>query len=270
MPLDDHLLLQYAAEKPDDMAALLTSHDLAELATLVEGLPLATAAGLMGCLSSWQLTGLLRKLDPGLVGRLLLVAQGNDAVTLASHLHESRYPAVLDTVPPRQRRTLYELLEFPMHSVASLVTKEFIRVSETTVCGDFCEQLSANNDTTPRTVLVVDDEGKYRGMLSLQAVIARKNRPLPAGEVADPVEALNGFTNVRTALSARQWMQHPELPVVDGRHRVIGVVSRATVTRVAGEASALAFNLEQVFSELANAYLDVCARMLESILGKPK
>lgn len=270
MQLDDHLLLQFAAEKPEEMAALLTSHELPELAALIESLPLATAAGLMACLSSWQLTGLLRTLEPALVGRLLLIAQGNDAITLASHLQESRYSVVLATVPPRQRRPLYELLEFPTHSVASLVTKEFIRVSETTICGDFCEQLSANTDTTPRTVLVVDDEGKYLGILSLQAVIARKNRPLRVGDIADSVEALNGFTNVRTALSARQWMQYSELPVVDGRHRVIGVVSRATVTRVAGDTDTVSFNLEQVFSELANAYLDVCARMLESILGKQK
>ena len=270
MSLDDQLLLQFAAEKPDEMAALLTGHELPELEALIERLPLATAAGLMACLSSWQLTGLLRTLDPALVGRLLLVAQGNDAVALVSHLQESRYPAVLETVPARQRRALYELLEFPTHSVASLVTKDFIRVSRATNCGDFCEQLSANKDTSPRTVLVVDDEGKYLGLLSLQAVIARKNRHLPVGEVADSVEALNGFTNVRTALSARQWIQYSELPVVDGRHRVIGVVSRATVTRVAGDSSTVSFNLEQVFAELANAYLDVCARMLESILGKQK
>ena len=97
MSLDDQLLLQFAAEKPDEMAALLTGHDLSELAALIESLPLATAAGLMACLSSWQLTGLLRTLDPELVGRLLLVAQGNEAVGLISHLHESRYSAVLDT-----------------------------------------------------------------------------------------------------------------------------------------------------------------------------
>ena len=51
---------------------------------------------------------------------------------------------------------------------------------------------------------------------------------------------------------------------------MIGVVSRATVIRVAGDANAASFDLERVFAELANAYLDVCARMLESILGKPK
>ena len=270
MPLDDPLLLQFAAEKPEEMAALLTSHELTELAELIESLPLATAASLMVCLSSWQLTGLLRTLDPELVGRLLLTAQGNEAVAMASHLHESRYPAVLDTVSARQRRPLYELLEFPTHSVASLVTKEFIRVPATTICSDFCEQLSANTDTTPRTVLVVDEEGRYQGMLGLQAVIARKNRPLPVGDIADHVEALNGFTNVRTSLSARQWMHYSQLPVVDGRQRVIGVVSRATVIRVAGDANAASFDLERVFAELANAYLDVCARMLESILGKPK
>lgn len=268
--LDDPLLLRFAADKPDEMAALLGSCDLSELSELIEGLPLVSAASLSVRLPSWQLNGLLGTLEPALIGQMLITAQSDEAVALASHLHESRYPAILEAVPAEQRRALNELLEFPSHSVATLATKDFIRVQENMTCGDFSEQLSSRADTDPLPVLVVDMQGKYRGMLNLQAAYARKNRVLPVGEVAIEVEALNGLTDAHNALSARQWMKHPELPVVDGRHRVLGVVSRPSLVRVAGNADSLEFDFEQVLAELATGYMDTCASVLDSVLGKRK
>jgi hypothetical protein len=107
-------------------------------------------------------------------------------------------------------------------------------------------------------------------MLNLQATYARKNRARSVGEVATAVEALQGLTDARTALSARQWMRYPELPVVDGRHRVLGVVSRPSLARVAGNADTLEFDFERVLAELATGYMDTCASVLDSVLGKRK
>lgn len=268
--LDDPLLQQFAVDRPDEMAALLAGSDLRELSDLIERLPVDRAACLAARLPSWQLTGLLGNLKPELIARLLQAAQADEAVALVSHLHESRYAGILEAVPPEERWLLNELLEFPSHSVASLVTTGFIRVVAETPCGVFCEQLSANTDTRPRPVLVVDKQGKYRGILSLRAAYARKNRMRSVGEVAIPVEPLNGITDATTALSARQWLKYPELPVVDARHRILGVVSRASLERVVGDVEPLEFNMERVLSELATGYLNTCASVLESLLGRSK
>lgn len=268
--LEDPLLLQFVADKPDEMAAWLGHCDLADLSDLIQDLPLDSAASLAARLPSWQLTGLMSTLDADFLAQLLTTARSDDAVALVSHINESRYPALLDAVSNERRRTLYELLEFPTHSVASLVSTGFIRVQDDTVCGTFSEQLSRSTDTRVRPVIVVDKQGKYRGILSLQAAYSRKNRSRPVGEVALAVAALNGLTDAATALSARQWMNYTVLPVVDGRHRVIGVVSRASLARVSGVSEALEFNFEKVVTELAAGYLETCAKVLESVLGKPK
>ncbi len=268
--LEDPLLLQFAADKPDEMAAWLGLCDLGDLSELIESLPLESAASLAARLPSWQLTGLMSTLDADILAQILTTARNDDAVALVSHISESRYPSLLEAVSTEQRRELYELLEFPTHSVASLVSTGFIRVQDDIACGAFSEQLSKSTDTSARPVIVVDKEGKYRGILSLQAAYARKNHSRSVGEVAFAVDALNGLTDAATALSARQWLNYTVLPVVDGRHRVLGVVSRAALARVAGVSETLDFNFEKVVTELAAGYIETCAKVLESVLGKSK
>ncbi len=267
--LDDPLVLEFAATRPEDAAALLVGRDLAELAELAANLPVPTAAGLLAHLPSWQLAGLLGILQPELIARMLVQAPGDEAAALCSHLHEARYRAVIDAAPRDHRATLYQMLEFPSHTLASMASNAFIRVPADNTCKVFCEQLSENADTSPLPVLVVDEAGQYLGMLNLRAAYARKNRGRAVGQVADRVEALSGLTDASTALGSRLWGEHAELPVVDKHQRILGVISRATLERVAVEDRPGEFSLEKVVSELATGYLNTCGRVLESLLGRP-
>ncbi len=267
--LDDPLVLEFTAARPEEVAVLLANRELGQLAPFVADLPAASAAALAARLPSWKLTGLLGVLDAALVGRLLVAAQADDAVALVSHRHESRYPGVLQTVPESERGPIYQLLEFPGHTLAALVSPDFIRVGADTLCRDFCEQLSNASDTRPRPVLVVDAQGRYQGMLRLRAAYARLNRARTVGQVADTLEPLSGLTDAATALRSRQWAEFAEMPVVDSRHRILGVVNRGMLERVAGESRPGEFSLEKVVTELAGGYLSTCGRVLESLLGRP-
>jgi Mg/Co/Ni transporter MgtE len=117
---------------------------------------------------------------------------------------------------------------------------------------------------------VVDGQGRYQGVLSLMTAYLRKNRPRTVGEIAIPLTPLNGRTDAAAALTARSWLQYTELPVVDERHRILGVVSRASLLRVVGEGTPREFTLERLFSELAGAYFNTCGMLLESVMGKPR
>ena len=88
------------------------------------------------------------------------------------------------------------------HSLAALASTGFIRVEAGTSCEEFARQLAANEDTQPRPVLVVDAQGRYQGMLSLQAAVSRKNRSRSVGEVSTTVEALSGMTSAESALKS--------------------------------------------------------------------
>jgi Mg/Co/Ni transporter MgtE len=264
----DPLLLEFARSRPDEFASVMANADLRQLAEVIESLPAASAAKVATRLPSWQLTGLLGALAPEPICRMLISAPMDDAVAIVSHLQESRYPAILEACPDSQRLSLRQLFDYPSHSLASMATTRFIRIGAGTTCGEFSRQLSYSGDTRPRPVLVVDEQGKYLGMLNLQVAFSLKNRAKPVEEVITHVEPLSGLTSAESALGSRLWTRYNELPVVDGRHRLLGVVSRATLQRVAGDSDASEFSTERLFSELATGYLSTCGRLLEAMLGK--
>ncbi len=266
----DPLLLQFARTRPDEMAGAMANADLREISDLIADLPADLAASVATRLPSWQLTGLLGSLEPESISAMLISAPSDVAVAIVSHLQESRYPTILEASPAGKRLSLRQLFDFPSHSLASMATTRFIRVAATTTCGEFSRQLSYSSDTRQRPVLVVDAQGRYLGMLNLQAAYSLKNRAKPVAEVAVQVEPLSGLTSAESALSSRLWTRYNELPVVDGRHRLLGVVSRAALQRVAGDATAVEFSTERLFSELAAGYLSTCGRLLEAMLGKTR
>lgn len=268
--MNDSLLLRFAADRPDYVAAQLADSDLRELAELIEELPDTTAARIAARLPSWQLSGLLAELNSASLARIIVAAATDEAVALIAHLHESRYDSLLAASPTDQKEALLRLLEFPAYSVAGLATTDFIRVSSDTPCHQFAEQLANNPGPQAGPVLVVDAKGKYLGMVDPLAVFASRNGARPVAEVATAVEPLNGRTEVAMALTSRQWAHHAELPVVDVHSRLLGVVSRAALERVAGDADPMTFSLETVLAELANSYLSLFGRMLESVLGRSR
>jgi len=264
----DPLLLAFAKTRPEELAGVLATADTRELAEFIGGLPENVAALLVTRLPSWQLTGLLGALEPDQISRMLTVAATDDAVAIVSHLQESRYPAILEACPDESRLALRQLFNYPTHSLASLATTRFIRVAAKTTCGEFSRQLSSTSDTRPRPILVVDDRGKYLGILSLQAVFSMKKRSKAVAEVTIHLEPLSGLTSAESALGSRLWNRYTELPVVDNRHRVLGVVSRAALQRIAGDDALAEFSTERLFSELAYGYFSTCGRLLESLLGR--
>ena len=163
----DPLLLEFAKSRPDEFALELSGAGLGDLSQLIASLPAAVAAPVSTRLPSWLLTGLLGSLEPEQVCDMLLSASNDDAVALVSHLHESHYRRVLEVCPDKSKLSLRQLFDFPSHSLASLATTQFIRVTATTTCGDFYQQLAYSGDTRARPILVVDEQGKYVGVLTL-------------------------------------------------------------------------------------------------------
>ncbi len=266
--LNDPLILHFARERPDELAGILSGANLNELVQLLSELPPETAATLSARLPSWQLNGLLGKLQPDIIKHILLRASTSDAVAIVSQLAEYRYPAILEVCDDSEKSRLRKLFDFPSHSLASLVIPQFISVEGNLSCEEFSRRLTQNDDTRPHPIFVVDGQGKYLGRLFAQAIFPIRNRKKPVSEVMTRVEALSGMTSAESALNSRLWTQYLDLAVVDSRHRLLGVVNRSLLQRVAGNHSRTEFSTERLFSELAIDYLNACSQLLESFLGK--
>lgn len=267
---EDALLAHFAANRPEEMASALSAADQVAVAGFIRDLPAGTDAMVAARLPSWQLTALLATLAPDTIGRMLLAASTDDAVAIVSHLSDSRYPALLEAAPEEQRAALRQLLEFPAHSIASLATTAFVRVSEQTRCRDFGRQLSEGSEPVAGPVVVVDGAGRYLGLVNAHALYRRRNAGRTLGDVAVSVAPLSGAADIATALDSRLWTNYPDLPVVDRQHRLLGVVNRAALLRVAGDREPAPYSVERLFADLAIGYLDTCSRVVESLLGRPR
>lgn len=265
---EDALLAHFAASRPQEMASALSVADPGAVADFIRDLPAGSDAMIAARLPSWQLTGLLSTLAPDTIGRMLLAASTDDAVAVVSHLSETRYPAILEAAPEQRRAELQQLLEFPAHSIASLATTSFVRVAAHTRCRDFGLQLSEGSEPVAGPVVVVDGAGRYLGMVNPHALYRRRNAGRTLAEVAVAVAPLNGAADIDTALGSRLWASQPELPVVDRQHRLLGVVNRAALLRVAGDREPAPYSVERLFADLAIGYLDTCGRVVESLLGR--
>jgi len=268
--LDDPLVLAFAARRPEELAAALADAGTADLADFITSLPRGTDARIAARLPSWQLGGLLSTLHPRAVCSMLLGAAIDDAVAIVAHLPQSAGPAVLAACPEQRRQWLRQLLEYPTHSIASLATTNFIRVAGDVRCASFAEQLAERSEASPEPILVVDAQGHYLGLLSPQTLFRRRNASRNTADIAVAVPPLNGETDAATAMQSRQWAQYTELPVIDRQRRVLGVVSRAALLRVVGDAQPPALTLERLFAELATNYFDTCSHLVETLLGRPR
>lgn len=267
-PQNDPFILHFAREKPDELVGILSGANTADIAQLLAELPAASAADLAARLPSWQLSSLLNKLSPEKIKELLIAASTSDAVSIVAQLPEFRYAAILDASDESEKSTLRRLFDFPSHSLASLAVPQFISVEAHLSCEEFSRRLTQNEDTRPYPIFVIDDQRKYLGRLFPQAIFPMNNRKKPVREVMTRVEALSGMTSAESALNSRLWTQYLDLAVVDSRHRLLGVVNRNLLQRVAGSHTRSKFSTERLFSELAIDYLNACSHLLESFLGR--
>ena len=264
----DLLLVDFASRHPREMANLLAGVETETLLTLVEQLPFSVAAQLCASLPSAELKRLLRGMSPGLVSSLLLAARHEQAIALVSHIPESAYSDILAATERRRRGAVTRLFDVPMRSVAALAVPEFMRVLADTRCEDIIKQLAGETPPFRLPILVVDEQGTFVGELDPADIIIAASGGAMARQVVRPLDPLNGRVSAEDALGAAEWEDHLQLPVVDAKHRLIGVVERDVLARHARTGDAPAFGLDALLIGMARWYLDFCSHTLRLLLSR--
>ncbi|MEX2489010.1 MAG: hypothetical protein WD356_05720, partial [Pseudomonadales bacterium] len=206
-----------------------------------------------------------------IIGKMLIDGEHTDVLTLVSHLHQSRYRKILDTVESEDRKRLTRLFEFPGKTLSSLASTNFLRVQADTLCEEVADDLIAGDETTDLPIFVVDRSTRFLGIVSTQSVISKNHGRKPVSRYMKAVEPLPASMHVSAALNATQWRTTPALPVVDSERNIIGAITQEELASVVKE-----FpddndpGLEDLFSELSARYLDLCANVVSMVFRNPK
>ena len=173
-----------------------------------------------------QLEFLRERSDEEVAG-LLARMESDDAADLLMGLDQDRRLPVLNLLPPAKQRKLRGLLGHNPQTAGGLMNPDFLSVTGRSTVEQALEMVR-RSDLPPeglQTVLVLDDEAKLAGSLSLGALIkadAHEALGALADEHAPTVSAEADVPEIARMMADFNLMS---LPVVDAEGRPIGVLA---------------------------------------------
>jgi magnesium transporter len=211
--LDLEEALPAFTELADEQVDVFPYLDLAVQKAIIDQLPAAQVSAILNALSS------------------------DDRTTLFSFFDEEELPQYLAFLNPENEITTHDLLEYPENSVAMLVDTDFATVREDMTVAEAIHHLRRHlkDNEAADAFFVVDLDGRLIDDIPVRRLVLND----PATKIS---EIMDGFyitlsiTDTKEdAITRFKEYDRVVLPVVDGDHKMLGVVTVDDVLDVAEE-----------------------------------
>lgn len=262
----DALSLQFAHDFPASFAKAIVRFGPDEVCALLNSMPNGIAAGVAARLSSNRLNTVLAS---GLAkpDAWLEAASFDDAVAILGLMPRERCMALVDSVENRVlRRRLRQYLSYPAHSVGSLVSGTLVRFQHDLAIKEIFLELQSHQAQTRPPAIVIEQDGKYLGLLRLWQVTVRGLGGGVARDFAEQVSPMRPETPLVNAMHAELWRNHQWLPVVDHEQRLLGVVSQHQIIERLRQKGAAESTIQGNISMLGTQYLNIMGALLGRLL----
>jgi magnesium transporter len=223
----DRVLRFIGKSHPADIALLFKGLEAAEIRQLFDILfSSRRAAKTLKELPPELLPDILALIDDEKVGRLIVRADPDDAVTFIDSLPDERREHVMGLLDPERRAAVREIINYPEGTVGRLMTTEFMALSPDTTAQGAIDKIRERGELEAFFYLyVVDDAGKLVGVVPIRnLVIAPPARTLADMMIADPVKA-NVFMDQEEAARLVSKYELLALPIVDEGGRLDGIIT---------------------------------------------
>jgi magnesium transporter len=223
----DRVLRFIGKSHPADIALLFKGLQAAEIRQLFDILfSSRRAAKTLKELPPELLPDILALIDDEKVGRLIVRADPDDAVTFIDSLSDERRERVMGLLDPERQAAVREIINYPEDTVGRLMTTEFMALSPNTTAQGAIDKIRERGELETFFYLyVVDDAGKLIGVVPIRnLVIAPPGRTLSDMMIADPVKA-NVFMDQEEAARLVAKYELLALPIVDEAGRLEGIIT---------------------------------------------
>ncbi len=199
---------------PAQRQAVFTTLDEDVAAEALEEVDPKFQKSLVEALGSEHMADILEEMDPGAAADLL------------AELPNARSEAILEEMDPEERQEVEDLLEFRENSAAGRMTTHYVAVPETATVADAVEALR-NFEDDPETVTeiyLINDLGVLAGVVPLARLVLAK--PETHVEVLANASVVSCNTKAHEKEVAELFDKYNlhALPVIDGTHRLVGIV----------------------------------------------
>ncbi|HEY5635780.1 MAG TPA: hypothetical protein VIS77_02680 [Burkholderiales bacterium] len=226
------LTLAFMEAHPRDAARVLERIPAAQAAELFEHLPARVAAPAFAVMLPTAAARNLDALDDEAATALLAALGTQAAVIVLRHVGEPRRTQLVERLPTHTAIASRLLLGYPDDSAGAWCDPEVVLLGADVNAADAIARVRAAPGARIEDVYVAGSNERLLGTVSL-AVLLRAPAATLLGELATrPVAVLPAATPLSGAIAHRAWQQVAELPVIERGEQLVGVLRRATLTRV--------------------------------------
>jgi len=172
------------------------------------------------------LPDILELIDDEKIGRLIVRADPDDAVTFIDSLSDNRREKILALLDPERQAVVRELINYPEDTVGRIMTTDFMALSPDSTAQSAIDRIRERGELESFFYLyVVDQSGKLVGVVPIRnLVIAPPNRKLSDMMIADPVKA-NVFMDQEEVARLVSRYELLALPIIDEAGRLEGIIT---------------------------------------------
>jgi magnesium transporter len=263
MDLEAALLARFVLAHPTEAARLLESMSASDVAAILADLPTEASIELLSCLNPLSAAASLQLVDVARAAMDLAATRLVAAGAILRNMQQEPRAAVLEALPPDERRALTRLLRHPEGTAGALMDPEVLSVDESASAGETLERLRRSPQHALYYVYVVDDAQRLVGVVNLRELMeARPEQPLGLRAIR-PVQSLPVRASSESIVAHPAWERFHALPVVERDGRFAGVIRYESVRQLEGRF--LERGLEDRATETASALGEVYALGLRGL-----
>lgn len=174
-----------------------------------------------------QLAGLVAELPP------------DDRVDLLQEIDEVRRDELLAIIPVEERRDFQRLSQYPESTAGAVMTTEIARLSEDLSIREALHEIGRQIEEyeTIYYLYIVDSENRLRGIVSARQLLAGMRQPdthlreLMESDLVT-VDVMDDQEDVANKVAKMDLLA---IPVVDGQHKLLGIITHDDVIDVVRE-----------------------------------
>ncbi|MGZ8423582.1 MAG: magnesium transporter [Candidatus Binatia bacterium] len=235
----DRVLRFIGKSHPADIALLFKGLDSAEVRQLFDVLfSSRRAAKTLKELPFELLPDILALIDDEKVGRLIVRADPDEAVTFIDSLPDERRERVMALLDPERRAAVREIINYPEGTVGRLMTTDFMALPPDATAQGAIDKIRERGELESFFYLyVIDNDDKLVGVVPIRnLVIAPPARKLRDMMIADPIKA-DVFMDQEDAARIVAKYELLALPIVDEGGRLEGIITVDDVIDIIKEES---------------------------------
>ena len=214
---------------PADLADVAEALPRSQIPLFLSALPAERAAAVLEYFAEDLRTALLEQMSPEQAARLVAAMTPDDRADTLEDIDEDHAEDIVEALPEGARRNTKQLMAYAPESAGGLMTTEVVSVPETYTVEEALRRVReiarSGRREAMNVVYAVDSEGALKGVMSLREILAA-----PEGaRVADTAwpEVRQVLVSADREEVARLIAEYDliAIPVVDERHRLLGVVT---------------------------------------------